>query len=340
MSGWLLYAAVNTAFGLAFQSFAWSIIGIALLLSGLGLLASHLYRQTLQRYAWLNLSLLRLIVLIATSSVGLAVLVTATMTLFNLALLPAFTLETFQWRIAFVMVFNLSVTFLAWITIYVGLHYFWNHRRLEIEKWRLEATLKASELDALKAQLNPHFLFNSLNSVRGLIAEDPTRAQDAVTLLARLLRSSLQSNTAPTIPLRAELQTVKDYLALEGIRLEERLRYRLTVDEALHDVPVPPMLIQTLVENALKHGIATLPNGGDVSISVEQSDDQLHIDVTNSGQLQHASSSTQVGLANARERLDLLFGTSATLTLKNSSPETVTAHVTLPLSNTTVPVLV
>lgn len=340
ISGWLLYAAINTGFGLAFQAFAWRIIGTSLLLSTLGLAATHVYRHYLKRYNGLAQPLPRLIVLILASSIGIAVLLTASMTLLNLLLIPAFTLATFQWGVAAIMIFNLSITVLTWSTIYVGLHYFWNYRHLEVEKWRLEATLKETELKALKAQLNPHFLFNSLNSVRALIAEDQTRAQEAVTLLARLLRSSLHVNSASTIPLRAELQTVEDYLSLEAIRLEERLRYRIeAAPEDVANAPlIPPMLIQTLVENAIKHGVANRPEGGFVHIGVSLKENQFVISVVNSGQLVRSASSTHVGLANARERLDLLFGSSASLTLVNASSTTVEAKVVLPVAALTPPV--
>lgn len=337
ISGWLLYAAINMAFGLAFQPFAWRIIGTSLLLSTLGLAATHFYRHYLKQQNWLAYPLSRLIVQIVATSVGIAVLLTASMSAINLLLIASFTLETFQWGVAFVMIFNLSVTLLTWSTIYVSLHYFWNYRHLEIEKWRLEATLKESELKALKAQLNPHFLFNSLNSVRALIAENPARAQEAVTVLARLLRSSLHINNSSTIPLQAELQTVEDYLSLETIRLEDRLDYHIENNALSPDYRVPPMLIQTLVENAIKHGVANRPKGGFVHVHLTRTDSHLQIEVTNSGQLLPSASDTQIGLANARERLALLFGERATLTLNNASPTTVSVQVVIPTKVTPIP---
>src|SRR5690606_9276799 len=127
------------------------------------------------------------------------------------------------------------------------------YRAAEVERWRLQAAVKDAELAALRAQVNPHFLFNSLNSIRALIVEDPARAQQVVTQLAALLRYTLQAGATSTVPLEAELHAVRTYLALESIRLEERLRYTIDVDDAVRQAPVPPMLVQTLVENGIKH---------------------------------------------------------------------------------------
>jgi LytS/YehU family sensor histidine kinase len=108
-----------------------------------------------------------------------------------------------------------------------------------------------TELRALRAQLDPHFLFNSLNSLRGLITEDPARAQEAVTGLAGLLRHTLQRGRARTATLESEIEATQHYLELEALRFESRLRYEIDVDPSALDDAVPPMLVQTLVENAI-----------------------------------------------------------------------------------------
>jgi sensor histidine kinase YesM len=121
------------------------------------------------------------------------------------------------------------------------------------------SSVKEAELRALKSQVNPHFIFNSLNSLRALIDEDPARARMAVTQLANLLRYSLQSGQLETVPFEDELDVVNDYLALEQVRHEERLRLRLDIAPEALQLPIPPMLLQTLVENAVKYGISPRP---------------------------------------------------------------------------------
>jgi LytS/YehU family sensor histidine kinase len=116
--------------------------------------------------------------------------------------------------------------------------------------------VKELELQTIKAHINPHFIFNSLNSIRALVDENPERARKAVTELSNILRSSLQSDKMETVSLQKELSIVKDYLALEYMRFEDRLKIVYDIDEDTLDRPVPPMMLQTLVENAIKHGIS------------------------------------------------------------------------------------
>jgi hypothetical protein len=142
-----------------------------------------------------------------------------------------------------------TTLFVGWLCVYFFYHLFDRFNRSEIERLRLATSVKEAELRALKSQINPHFIFNSLNSLRGLIDENPDRARQAVTQLANLLRYSLQSGQLETVPFEDELHTVNDYLALEQVRHEERLRVRLDVEPGVLNLPIPPMLLQTLVED-------------------------------------------------------------------------------------------
>jgi len=238
---------------------------------------------------------------------------------------------------------NGSVLLLGWFCFYFIYHLFDRFNRSEIERLRLMTAVKDSELRALKSQVNPHFIFNSLNSLRALIEEDPARARLAVTQLANLLRYSLQSSQLETVPFEDELRVVNDYLALEQVRHEERLRLRLDIEpETLH-LPVPPMLLQTLVENAVKYGISQRAEGGEVAIIARSEPGFLRIQVTNPGELPSISTSvpqalaakqaasTGLGLRNAAERLRLLFGERATLQLRSLAPAVVVAEAVIPL---------
>ena len=196
---------------------------------------------------------------------------------------------------------------------------------------RLELALREAELRALEAQINPHFLFNCLNSIRALVVEDPPKAQDMITRFATLLRYNLNHDSRHTVPLSAEAEIVADYLALEKVRFEDRLRLQVAIDPGAASLLVPPMILQTLVENALKHGIARLPQGGDLQIRAAARNGTLVLEVENSGELADTGSGdTPVGLNNIRERLRILYGDRASLGLRNGESGRVVATVQIP----------
>jgi len=207
-----------------------------------------------------------------------------------------------------------GVTF-VWTILYVSLT---ARRRFREREVRLQLAVREAELRALEAQINPHFLFNCLNSIRGLVLENPALAQDMVTRLANILRYSLRRDLNHTVPLSSEVEAVSDYLALESVRLEERLRVRMAIDPAAAAFPIPAMLLESLVENAVKHGIAPLPAGGELLVSARFEGDALVLEVDNPGRLEDPHpGAAGVGLANARERLRILYGSRASLRLEN-----------------------
>ena len=159
-------------------------------------------------------------------------------------------------------VFNFFVYFFIWNLIYFIYHYVTKSRKQQLDTLRLESMVKELELKTIKAHINPHFIFNSLNSIRALVDENPQRARNAVTELSNILRSSMQTEQLETVPLERELGIIKDYLALENMRFEDRLKVEYDIDEDTLNQPVPPMMLQTLVENAIKHGISKQINGG------------------------------------------------------------------------------
>jgi LytS/YehU family sensor histidine kinase len=229
-------------------------------------------------------------------------------------------------------IFSIHLIFvLGWILLYLGYHNLRRVHMAEAEKLRLELAMRETELSALRAQLNPHFLFNSLNSLRGLITENPSRAQEAVTRLAALLRHTLQLSRARTTTVEDELEATKHYLELESLRFERRLRYEIDCDVQALDFAVPPMLIQNLVENAIKHGIARLPKGGSVRVAVWRSSQDLHIRVTNTGTLAGEPAKRGIGLTNSLERLRLMFGERVKIQLRQLEPNEVTCDVVVPV---------
>ncbi|MCX6945783.1 MAG: histidine kinase [Opitutales bacterium] len=235
-------------------------------------------------------------------------------------------------------VLNGLILLCGWWCVYFFYHLFDRFNRLQIEQLRLATHVKEAELRALKSQVNPHFIFNALNSLRALIEEDPRRARQAVTQLANLLRYSLQSGQLETVPFEDELRVVNDYLALEQVRHEERLRLRLDVAPETLQLPIPPLLLQTLVENAVKYGISMRPEGGEIAIIARREHGSLRLQVTNPGVLASAPArvrppgeSTGLGLANAAHRLRLLFGDRASLQLRVGLPGHVVAEAIIPL---------
>jgi LytS/YehU family sensor histidine kinase len=219
----------------------------------------------------------------------------------------------------------------SWLGIYFWARGRRRRRALAIEALQLQVIARDAQMHALQGQLNPHFLFNCLNSLRALIVEDPERAQIMVMRIAELLRRSLRANPTETIPLEEEMVAVREYLALEQVRFEDRLRVSCLLEPQALTCRVPPMIVQTLVENALKHGISRLPEGGELRIAAGVVNDHLQVEVTNSGKLYSKADHRGSGLHNARERLRLIYGDSASLTLAARDSDNVVATLAIPL---------
>ena len=296
----------------------------------IGLPMTHVFRLITHRNGWLEFNPIKLAlyVLIATSIMALSLaLISEQLAHF------AFHTTMFDNNVDKLnFIFNWFIRMFLWSALYFGIHFFERYRQTEIEKWKLEACLKDSELAALKSQVNPHFLFNALNTIRELTLEDPHKAMHAMTQLASILRYSLRSAETQTVPLREEMKIVQEYLALESLRFEKRLYVVVDVDEQTLDIPIPPLIVQTLVENAVKHGIAELPKGGTITIQAQYKENALEICILNTGQIMkhHFREGQNIGVANTRERLSLLFGERASLSLANKNNSTVEAKVTVP----------
>lgn len=235
--------------------------------------------------------------------------------------------------LGFSFIASYAMYFLCWSAIYFAYQFLQKNREVEIEKWKLQATVKDAELSALKSQINPHFIFNSLNNIRSLVIEDAEKARNSITHLSDLLRFSIQFDPYEKVSLVKEMEVVADYLNLESIQLEERLTYHLLMDKKTKEVLVPPMMIQTLVENAINHSINNLPNGGEILVESKLSADFLTIYVKNTGQIKTEAAPKRrgIGITNAKERLRLLYGEKASLSVENINENMVCATVKIPL---------
>jgi two-component system, LytTR family, sensor kinase len=223
-----------------------------------------------------------------------------------------------------------ALTLFAWSAVYFGYQYQKQLKAVQLESLRLDAAVKEAELKALRSQVNPHFLFNSLNTIRALIDESPPKAREGVTRLAELFRGALRMSELNTIPLRVELQTVDAYLALEQLRFEDKLKVRMEIDQTTLAFPVPPFLVQSLIENAFKHGVYTLRQGGEISCLIRPQSEGLSISITNPGRLVPTAARKESGLANARARLELIYGSQATLRLYQDAGDRIVTNVFLP----------
>jgi len=201
-----------------------------------------------------------------------------------------------------------SATFLAWSAIYFGWK-IWQKWQVERENaLQSSALANRAQLEMLRYQLNPHFLFNALNSIRASVDEDAARAKQMITQLSEFLRYSLLHENAKKIPLRDELEAVRNYLAIEKIRFEDKLTVEFDVEAQAEDFKVPCFLLNPLVENAVKHGLQTSPKPLKIKISARLRENNLLLEVSNTGNLQNGAGGNGIGLKNVRERIEKLFG--------------------------------
>lgn len=233
----------------------------------------------------------------------------------------------------FLSSFNALWLVLIWNMIYYIYHYVESNRRQQLDTLTLEATVKSLELKTIKSHINPHFIFNALNSIRALVDENPQRARTAITELSNILRSSMQAEKMETVPLKQELDIVKDYLALEHMRFEERLQIEMDIDENTLNQPIPPMMLQTLVENAIKHGISKQINGGKIRIISDFKNNRHEIVVQNSGRLNgtKAFDTEGFGIKSTQDRLNLMYQGKADFQIYDTADGLVESKVTMPL---------
>ncbi len=232
----------------------------------------------------------------------------------------------FWWDIVFTF-----ILVALWLLLYMVWHYLEKNRNDQLDKLTLEKTVKELELKTIKSHINPHFIFNSLNSIRALVDENPERARRAITELSNILRSSMQVEKMETVPMQKELDIVKDYLALEQMRFEERLRIEMNIDEDTLEQPVPPMMLQTLVENAIKHGISKHIDGGFIKVISQFKNDTHEMIVQNSGHLNGEMNENGFGIKSTEDRLRFLYQGKARFQIKNIDGDMVESKVTMPV---------
>jgi sensor histidine kinase YesM len=336
LSGWSLFILINLLVIASFEELPWQRILVWIFLGIIGIFFTHLLRKIIRRKRWLVLPLKKIIPRIITASFITGILIYA---LVFAASYFSGTMNRDELTVGMPIAgaINTSGVIFLWSLIYFAVHYLENYKKKEIESLIWEAAVKDYELKTLKTQLNPHFMFNAMNSIRALIEEDREAAKAALTKLSNILRYSLQMEKMENVPLEEEMETVRNYLDLERIRFEERLKYNLYVDPQSENIEIPPMMIQTLVENGIKHGISKRTTGGEIdvktSLQIANGKSQLKIEIENSGHLSASElkNSSGFGINNTKHRLNLLFGEEAKFSLKNIKGDKVLAELEIPI---------
>lgn len=300
------------------------------------ILITHLYRNFANKNRWQDLAIEKLIwrMLIVIPVMGVFFTIVTLSKLYLVRLLflshPGQTfIDFFSLNAAGIFIAGIRLMAI-WLLAYHLYHYAKREMRLSVENARLELSFKQSQLDNLSAQLNPHFLFNALNNIKSLVYTRPEAAGRAIDLLSELLRSGLYKGSAMLIRLNEEIDLVRDYLELEGLRMEERLTYDLDIDISLSGLMVPRLCIQTLVENAVKHGIALEKQGGKIEVIIHEQHGLVSIRVLNPGKLQQNKTVAGIGVRNLKERLELSYQHLASFNLYEMDQK-VCAEIKIPI---------
>jgi two-component system, LytTR family, sensor kinase len=340
---WLLQVAGWTTYAVAMALSRFGIFPIRYMvvskgvLAILGFLCSLLLWQSYRRLLRSNPSIVRIVIASVVLSYITAALWTALDNVTNLpiaaALLGRETSIDSVFQLFVGSVYN-AFTLLAWSLLYFGIKYY-EALRVERERsLRAEALAQRAQLEALRYQLHPHFLFNSLNAVSTLIVE--RRNEEASRMVSRLsdfLRLTLTGAGADEAPLSDEMEFVRRYLEIEQVRFGDRLVVTYDVADDAWSVPVPHLVLQPLIENAIQHGIAQREDGGHLTIRARRTYERLTLEVLNDAPLNHGTTSSErerIGLANTRQRLRHLYGDGARLEV-SGGPDSARAVIELPV---------
>lgn len=337
--GWSCAALYWGYIGFSSGNFNWTL-GFFQFITDVGLYISitHLYRNFALARGWNKLPvkalLIRLIFTVVIMGIIYSIVTLAKIWLFR----TYFFTGGFGSFKAFINLngMNILIAGVRLMSIWLLAYHLYQYAIREInivkEHAKLQLLQKDARLNHLSAQLNPHFLFNAMNTIKSLITEDPVAARRGIDLLSDLLRSGLYNSEDFTVSLQTEINLITDYLEMEKLRFEERLEYHIEIDKKLHDlnaVTIPKLSIQSLVENAVKHGISKLKAGGVVSISISRQDERIIILVSNPGSIK-TNLSEGMGLKNLNERISLSYNQNASFNLIEKQSK-VLAILILPL---------
>ncbi len=325
--GWSLYAAIIIGgvfiFSLDFQL----IMAVPILVeAAFFFIITHFFRLLNKKWGWLHLSAIQLLPKLVAAIILMAVPIYF-IRVFVSYLLDIYSANLLSFGNIIGNVIGNVIVLFIWTALYYAFHYF---ERYNVSL-KYEVAMKRMELDRLKSQLNPHFIFNALNSIRALVDENPEKSKKAINHLSNILRSSLSADKNELILFKDEIDTVRAYLAMESIRFEERLNSKVNISPQSEPVLVPPLMLQTLVENGIKHGVSKLKEGGDLEVNAFVEDKYLIIEIRNSGQFKkNAKNNSGYGIKNTIQRLKLLYKGKAEFNIQNESENRVLTLVRIP----------
>ncbi len=325
--GWGAFALFNIYVAYILQELTLKIFLTDILLSVMGVVISHYYRNYMKQHNWIHLKTENLI--------KRALLATFIPTIIFYAGYHLL-IWMLQVKIQDEYVSSFIATYLLlsfWNLIYFAWHFIEKNKQIQIETLKMESSLKDLEIITIRANLQPHFIFNSLNSIRALIDENPELARNAITKISNILRNTITKQD-PTDTLENELALVEDYLALEKIRFEERLHFKKNIDPSTLSVAIPTMMLQTLIENAIKHGISSLEAGGNIFLITKiNPSGQLEIQITNDTNSNHQNKQENnlgFGLNSTKQRLKLLYDNHASFSFETKDNQAKVV-ITIPL---------
>ena len=333
--GWGLFTLINLFFAYLFNKLDINLLLRLIFDVEIGIMFTHLMRQAIRRSGVLMKGLQQQVIIFVFLTIVFAFFIASIVSPFEKFCNVRFSGkgERLDYKNLLYLNFGqFSSLLLIWNFMYFMYHFVMKSRKQQMDTIKLEALVRQLELKTIKAHINPHFIFNALNSIRALIDENPQRARTAITELSNILRSSLNAEKGETVCLSEELKIVKDYLALENMRFEDRLKVEYHVDDDTLDQQVPPMMLQTLVENAIKHGISKQLRGGIVKIISDFKENYHELAVQNTGHLNGSFTANGFGLSSTQDRLHLLFGEKAKFEITQINPDLVEARVLIPTS--------
>lgn len=330
IGGWSLFVLFNSLFFKLENAFTTNVAISQCLMLAFGIVISHIYRNIIVRFNWVKIKTLFLVPRVIIATVVLATIMDYAQYGIEYSLDIAGAKHQDLVTIA-VNILNLAFVLFFWSLFYFSFHYIENYKKAEIENLKWEASINEIELNKLKSQLNPHFMFNAMNSIRALVDEDPVKSKEAITQLSNILRNTLQMGKNKVIPFDEEMKIVNDYLALESMRYEERLKLSVSVDPESQFFNIPPLMMQTLAENGIKHGISKLTAGGLLEIKTIVKEEKLHVLIRNSGKISGSlENDNGFGIKNTRQRLQLLYGNNASLRIENEKENIVLTELIIP----------
>jgi len=307
-SGWFFMTLVNITFQTKYFTQNFEAIYYSFFVTGIGFLVSLLARFLILKWHIIHKKIIVMIVSLFVLSFVLSIISGSTISFFIVTFISSI---DFEFSTLISAIFNFNLVFFIWILLYSTSLFVSNQQHLSEQKLKLSLQLKEAELNNLRKQLSPHFLFNAINNIRTLILINPESARDALLNVSDLLRYALSYQKKNTVTVIEEMEIVEGYINLNKIHLGDTVNFSINLETALEGLKIPPMTIQLLIENAIKHG--KIMNGR-ITLNIKTEQSKKIIEVINPGSLK-SSKEMGIGLANLKQRLQSMYGEKASFNI-------------------------